>query len=319
MDLLANDLSFHGQFHETASLRGAFGRLMAMREASRRHGRDVYCGRALLTANVAPGMTMQQALQRFSEAQRRSVLSWMASKGPFWDDTRRHTPDDWLAIQDKLVTDSALGEAAFCNLHGHACGLVSVTPSNWDFSPVVVSWRRGDAGLAVLHAEVENWRDVVELEEQLRNTPPSVQSWNDMEKLSANRFANLIFANDCFEPLAGVPFAKAASERILVLLDILDRFVRAFDENGVRTPEGHRYYQDYFTGSNAWFSDSSDTEKREFRNQLTFPHPTEPRRSLFCTWHGKIRCMTLRLHYFWSERAGEPGHIVYVGPKITKR
>ena len=262
---------------------------------------------------------MQQVFQRFPEAQRRSALGWMTRSGPFWDDTRRHGPDDWLENQGKVVTDSAVGEAAYSNLHGLVYGLISVTPSNWDFSPVVVSWRRGDAGLEDRHTEVENWRDVVELEERLHGAPPSIQSWNDMEKLSANRFVNLIFANNCFEPLAGLPFAKAASDRILVLLGILDRFVSAFDENGARTLEGHRIYQDYFTGANALFSDSADTEKREFRDQLTFPHPNEPGKSLFCTWHGKIRRMTLRLHYYWSARAGEPVYVVYVGPKITRR
>ena len=167
--------------------------------------------------------------------------------------------------------------------------------------------------------EVENWRDVVALENQLRDALPPFQSWSGLERTATNRFASLTFANDCFKPLVGLSFAKAASDRILVLLDILDKFVRAFDENGRRTCEGHRIYQDYFTGFNAPFSDSSDTEKREFRDQLTFPHPKGAGQSLFCTWHGKIRHMTLRLHYSWSERAGEPIYVVYIGPKITRR
>lgn len=319
MDLLANDLSFHGQFHDIASFRDAFGRLMAMREVSRRYGRDVYCSRSLLSASAIRGTTMQQVFQRFPEAQRRSALGWMTRGGPFWDDARRHGSDDWLESQGKVVTDSAVGEAAYGNLHGLACGLISAIPSDWDLSPVVVSWRREDACLEDRNTEVENWRDAVALKDRLHGTPQSIHSWNDMERISANRFANLIFANECFEPLAGLPFAKAASDRIFVLFGVLDRFADAFDENGARTAEGHRIYQDYFTGSNAPFSDSSDTEKREFRSQLTFPHPNDPGRSLFCTWHGKIRPMTLRLHYCWSGGAGEPVYVVYVGPKITRR
>lgn len=319
MDLLANDLSFHGQFHEMSSFRDAFGRLMAMREASRRFGWDVYCSRSLLLASAVPGTTMQQVFQHFSEAQRRSALGWMTRSGPFWDDIRRHGPDDLLESQGEVVTNSAVGEAAYGNLHGLACGLISVTPSNWDFSPVVVTWRRGYAGLEDRCSEVQNWRDVVALEEWLSRASPPTRSWSDLERTSVNRFTNLVFASNSFEPLAGHPFAKAASDRILVLLGVLDRYVRAFDENGRRTPEGHRIYQDYFTGSNALFSDSSDTEKREFRQQLTFSHPNDPGKSLFCTWHGKIRHKTLRLHYSWSERAGEPVYVVYVGPKITRR
>ena len=319
MDLFANDLSFHGQFHDISSFRDAFGRLMAMREVSRRYGRDLYCSRSLMSANITRGATMQQVFQRFPEAQRRSALGWMTRSGPFRDDVRRHGPDDYLESQGEVVTESAVGEAAYCNMHGLACGLVSVTPSNWDFSPVSVSWRREDVGLEDRYVEVENWRDVIALEEQLRDASPPLQSWSDVERTATNRFASLTFTNDCFKPLVGLPFAKAASDRILVLLDILHEFVRAFDENGSRTREGHRIYQAYFTGSNALFSDSSDTEKREFRDQLTFPHPKGAGKSLFCTWHGKIRHMTLRLHYSWSEKAGEPIYVVYVGPKITKR
>jgi hypothetical protein len=72
-------------------------------------------------------------------------------------------------------------------------------------------------------------------------------------------------------------------------------------------------------GGNPLFSDSSDTEKLDFRNELTFRHPDQPGRSLFCPWHGKVRHLELRVHYTWSGRAGEPLYVVYVGPKITKR
>ena len=133
MDLFANDLSFHGQFHDISSFRDAFGRLMAMREVSRRYGRDLYCSRSLMSANTTRGATMQQVFQRFPEAQRRSALGWMTRSGPFWDDVRRHGPDDWLESQGEVVTESAVGEAAYCNMYGLACGLVSVTPSNWEF------------------------------------------------------------------------------------------------------------------------------------------------------------------------------------------
>ena len=73
-----------------------------------------------------------------------------------------------------------------------------------------------------------------------------------------------------------------------MLLGILDRLARAFNAAGGRTPEGQQIHQDYFTGStNALFSDSSDSEKHDFRNELTFPHPNEPGEYLFCTWHGE--------------------------------
>ena len=105
-----------------------------------------------------------------------------------------------------------------------------------------------------------------------------------------------------------------------MLLGILDRFARSFDASGARTIEGQRIYQDYFTGGdNALFSDSSDDEKGDFGEALTFPHPDEPGSFLFCTWHGKVRHMTLRLHFSWPIACGKPVYVVYAGPKLTKR
>lgn len=56
---------------------------------------------------------------------------------------------------------------------------------------------------------------------------------------------------DSFEPLRGHSFAVGASCEALTLLDTLDRFKVCFDEQGQRTPEGHRLFQEHFTGNNA--------------------------------------------------------------------
>ena len=104
-----------------------------------------------------------------------------------------------------------------------------------------------------------------------------------------------------------------------MLFELLDRLARAFDADGARTSEGHRIYQDHFTGDRGSFSDSSDSEKRDFREALTFRRPDDTGESLFCTWHGKVRRPALRVHFSWPIRFGEPVYVVYAGPKITKR
>ena len=320
MDLLANDLSIHEQFHDRSSFRGGLERLMAMRSVAQRFGWDVYCHRGLLTANPMPNMSMQQAIGHLAvESERRAAMVWLTRGGPFWDDLRRHDVDDYLECRGAVVTDTAVGEAAFRTLHSVECGLVSVTPSNWDFSPVAVVWRQGNAGLKDQHTNIENWRDATTLKKKLQAAAAPIQSWGDLREASMSRFRSLTFASDCFELLHGVPFAKSAADRILVLLTMLDRFARAFDADGRRTPEGHRIYQNHFTGDTALFSDSSDLEKRAFQSGLTFSHPDDPAKSLFCPWHGKERHMTLRLHFSWPIEAGKPVYIVYAGPKITKR
>ena len=316
MDILANDLSIHGQFHDIRSFRDAFGRLMKMRGAARRAGHQIHCHRALLTVEAMPGISLQQALQRLTINERRSAMSWLASAGPFWDDLRRHGGDDYLECRGEVVTDSAVGEAAFRVMHDVECGLASVTPSEWDFSPVKVAWKRGE-GVEERCAHLKNWCDAATMAKQLR--PAAVGSWRDLARAVADRFERLTFSDDCFRPLDGIPFARSSADRVVVLLGTLNRLALSYDKDGNRTAEGHRLYQDHFTGQNAWFSDSSATEKRRFRNELTFSHPDRDGNKLFCPMHGKEYGSMLRLHFSWPIRYREPVYVAYVGPKLTKR
>ena len=316
MDILANDLSIHGQFHDIRSFRDAFGRLMRMRRAARRAGHEIHCHRALLAVEVMPGVPMQQALQRLTMNECRAAMNWLTKSGPFWDDIRRHVGDDYLECRGDVVTDSAVGEAAFRVMHDVECGLASVTPSGWDFSPVKVAWKR-DEGIDDRCVDLKNWLDAETMENQLR--PAAVVSWPDLARAAADRYERLTFSDDCFRPLAGIPFARSSADRVVVLLGTLNRLALSYDKNGNRTAEGHRLYQDHFTGLNAWFSDSSDTEKHDFRNELTFPHPDRDGTKIFCPWHGKEHSSILRLHFSWPIRYREPVYVAYVGPKLTKR
>ena len=74
---------------------------------------------------------------------------------------------------------------------------------------------------------------------------------------------------------------------------------------------------DHFHGEKSWFSDSSDSEKRKFKQDLTFPHPERAQENLFCTWHGKVKTPQYRVHFSWSFGT-DPVYVTYVGPKITK-
>jgi len=319
MEFLVNDRSIHQQFQDLSTFRDAVGRLMAMRNSARDFGLDVYCHRALPGVEPIPGVWMQQAVQGLAVNQRRALMSWLTQHGPFWDDIRRHEANDWLECRGDVVTDSAIGEAAYRTMHGVECALISATPSDWDYSPVEVVWRPEKEGLDDRNASLDNWRDDAALNDWLQDASPPIRSWDELGELSRIRFKRLTFADPCFEPLAGVPFARSAAARMVFLLSVLDSFASEFDAIGARTPEGNRIYREYFSGAESAFSDSSDTEKQRFRARLMFPHPDRSGESLFCTWHGKVRHMALRLHFSWPVRADESVYVVYAGPKLTKR
>ncbi|EGR2914004.1 hypothetical protein DNG97_24050 [Vibrio parahaemolyticus] len=103
------------------------------------------------------------------------------------------------------------------------------------------------------------------------------------------------------------------------MLLVLDKINVSFNGAGERNEEGHRIYQEHFTGDKAWFSDSSDTEKREFKEALTFKHPENNGESIFCTWHGKVKTPQIRIHHSWPITKDAPLYILYIGPKLTKK
>ncbi len=317
MELLANDLSIHGQFPDVTTFRIAISRVMAIRQLARRFGRELHCHRNIAHTQVTQTLSMSQAIGAFSVDERRALIQWLTRQGPFWEDTRVHRPDDYLESNEIVVTDSAVGEAAYCCFHGIERHLVSLVPSSWHFSPVLVTWI-ADFGAGRIVEVVNHW-DPNGVEAVLQVAPVPLASWKQLETVAAARCPNLTFSPDSFEHLLGHPFVHGAAQRLLVLLDTLHRLKGCLDEHGQRTPEGKRLYQDHFTGDKAWFSDSSDAEKRDFRTELTFRHPTLDDQSLFCTWHGKVKTPQLRIHFSWPVGPDEPLHVVYVGPKITKR
>jgi hypothetical protein len=215
------------------------------------------------------------------------------------------------------MADSAVGEAAFGVIHGQRRELASLAPSNFELTPLPVTWVANDGHLSTV--AVHNHWSVNELEGALLDAPPTIDSWEKLAAICRSQCDKLTFSEDCFAQLRGHPFVEGAARHTLVLLDVLHRFSQCFDAAGQRTPEGQRLYQDHFTGAKAWFSDSSDAEKQEFEKALTFKHPTAEGETLFCPWHGKVKTPQIRIHFSWPIRANEPVHVVYVGPKLTKR
>ncbi len=315
MELFFNDLSLHKQFHDLTTFCSAVERVMNIRNTIKRFGRELYCHREVAGMQVTRDKKMQQAVQYLSREQQRPWMQWITQHGPFWEDLRRHDGGDYLECNGKIVTDKAVGEAAHCLFHGIECGLISINPSSWLSSPLLVVWHDNAHARSV---DLPNYWNAETLTKVLETANKPLQSWEELEKTAKNRCPELIFSPESFEPLRGRPFVKGAAYQLLRLLAVLQEFKNCFDENGKRTTQGHETYQKYFTGDNAWFSDSSDTEKVKFKKDLTFSHPNVAN-PMFCTWHGKVKTLQLRIHFSWPIQACKPLYIVYVGPKITKQ
>ena len=126
MELFANDLSIHQQFYDLKHFRAALSRVMKMRQIAKQFGFDLSCPRTLINRCPISGNTLQQTIASLpSKNEKRAAMIWLTKNGPFFDDLRSHSEEDYLESCGDVVTDTAVGEAGFRKLHGIDCGLIS--------------------------------------------------------------------------------------------------------------------------------------------------------------------------------------------------
>ena len=313
MELMLNELSIHGQFYDVAKLQDALNRIVAMRKLVHRFGREIYCHRGTLNR---PARAETPLIQMLPREQQRAIRVWF-DRGPFWDESSKHDSDDLFGCNDEVVTDFGLAESAYSKSIGFDRRMVSVSPSEWNYTPITVNWIRQNG--AQEEISVCNYWDYSTLKVALEQSASPPKSWRELEDAARKRFVNLKFTPDSFSDLEGRSFHPAnVPNKILQLLDVLDRIMRA----GLGSKVGQDLHAKRFQGDKAWFSDSSDREKnnRKFKEKLTF-NVADTNDYHFCTWHGKVATPhgPIRIHFTWPVPPGGQLYVVYVGDKLTRR
>ncbi|BBL24130.1 hypothetical protein CT3_15850 [Comamonas terrigena NBRC 13299] len=318
VEIYLNELSFHGQFQEISEFKNALDLMMEMRLTARRFGREIHCRKNISEVKITHNKNLHQIIGALTLNEQRALIEWFNRRGPFWEDGRQHSADDYLEHNGDVITESSLGEAAYCIHLGIDRRTASTSPSTFLSDPLKVNFHLNNQNPYPI--DVKNYYSSKLLEDELKASAPSPLTWNALAGQCRLRFVELSFSEDCFEPLDGLPFSQSAAISIIDRLSVLNEFKTCFDLNGQRTPRGHFLYQEYFTGDKGWFSDSSDTEKIVFKNELNFNHPANNGGKISCPWHGKIKLPPqYRIHFSWPVAYDQPLHIVYTGPKITKK
>lgn len=316
--LYFNELSFHGQFASNAALEVALRQLLALRKRALESNVPMQTTRLVPQRPTIGQQDLRAAMGSIDRGLQRAVSLWLDRDGPFWEDGDRHSGSAWFECNEELVTESGLAEAAYRRLEGVDAVATAAHPSNWQATPLSVVFDDGAGGRAEI--SVPSHVDLATLAPWLTNQEKAPDSWPGVANWARRRCQRLHLAADVLTPLAGHPFVPGAAERVQELLLVLNRLASLVKPEGsALTDEGVSLLQKHFVGEKAWFSDSSDAEKSEFRDELTFPHPTKAGEKVFATWHGKVKIGQLRIHYVHEFRADEPVYVVYIGPKITKR
>jgi len=314
-----NELSLEpcdGVNHVRNLLQTAF----ALRKRLGRAGWTIFVNRQRLWDRrvLRSGANLRDVGRDWPESERKLLHSWLSKDGPFWDDDALHSKDTWYWLNGELVTESTVAEVAARVQAGSHAALLSFPFASWRTSPIHVQVGEQQEK----NVDVDNAWDDSSVDECLSTEDNNIASWNALEGTVRTRYTSLMFTRGAFTPLSSVPFRKASALRIIELCKILDELRHESMKTG-RTTRGQELYQQHFTGANARFSDSSDTEVNDFRSALTFPVPVEPGSErliqTLCRWHGKERASTFRIHFTWPISAEQSLWIVYLGPKITRK
>ena len=184
MELLLNDLSLHGQFTDATAFRAAIHQVMSLRQLAGSFGRELHSHRNIVNSHITPTTSLHDALQTFPQSEKRSLLQWLTRLGPFWEDTAEHGPDHWMDCGDEIVTETAVGEAAYCRFVGVSRSLVSFAPSRWEYSPITVRIVSDNS----YQVAVPNYRQAPELKAALREADPPIASWGTVGVSISHKF-----------------------------------------------------------------------------------------------------------------------------------
>lgn len=319
MDLFFNELSFHGQFRESQDAYAAIERVARLRSIVRSHGLMLRCGRDLDQRLALGQACVAELVRRWPDRQKKQAfMAWVSREGPFLDDDPLHEPGQWLervGVADEPITETGLGQAAWRVHCGRMAATVSVSPSNQCQSPLGVVWRPDDLGRDQI--DVQNYWEESGLHERLAGVRPP-QSWVDLREWTERSCPHLTIAPDAFHSLEGQPYHVAAARRFQSLLSVLNRLKTCFEGDGTPSAEWHQLFREWFAGGEH-FSDASPTELMTMSDEMRFPDPDRPGEQKVFSWHGKVNTPKFRVHFSWPITRDSKLHIVYLGPKLTRR
>lgn len=312
MEFFFNELSIHNQFKSKDEFIKAVHLFRRYRNAITGTGFKMYLHRGILERPALGGVFRKGILTCFKGQQIRTLMNWFSKDGYFLpDDACADSESDRFTCHypdgseegSEDVTGSALAECAFRSMAGEDAGSVSLGHSKFSWSPIKVSLSQsGDA-------IIENDYTLHALLQRLEGLQQPISSWTVLTS-RIGRLPGVSLEPGVENRLTTNPFAQNVAQGVYVCAKALSEMATASSLDRF-----NELFTTYATGGKARFSDSSSTEKRDFKAALTFSVDHEKR---MCPYHGKIKIQQYRIHLVDRPAFGRSSRIVYIGPKLTK-
>lgn len=317
-----NDTSLQGQYEDPSSFMLVLDELMSLRFRFEALRTRLYVTNTFSGAIVQHGVSLRQLLQLPQYRSKQGlVLRWLASSGPFVEDERTPESDDYFECEDQDVTDAGLGECARRIKTGDLASAFSFSGGERDFAKTPLCVHHGIPDDRLGSYEISNLWNTGDLHSTLADALPPPCSWRELVETARVCFPKLLLPDDIHlrHELAREAFDSIISDRTLVLLGYLNRYMTGRRSNGSETEGAQNIIREHFTGERAAFTGESATNREKFKDELTFPDPSSMGSRIFAHWHGKISHRYFRLHFEWPVPAEATQlKVLYLGPKLTK-
>lgn len=317
--LIVNDLSLKRQADGVRSLNQQLISTVKLISSLAIARELVRCSRNLINSIVCDDKPLiRYVAENFERDVRLQIMTWLTNHGPFWDDARAEVDFDSFNYDGVNITEQGLGEAGRLHSLGvNACSYSFIGGEfNFCNTPILISHSLDD--LIVGNYEVENLWDIEHVGEKLRAFVPLPASWEEMLQIAVGSFRFLTFVHGPHLNLIATPFSRGACKRVFVLLEVLDRIAENTNDDGSHNKIATELYNTYFVGEAPYFTDESESNKIDFRAELTFLDSGGAH--VFAPWHGKINSPKIRIHFEWPRPSKQRNiKILFIGPKITKK
>ena len=319
MDYFFNELSLENCFVSQKDFEDYFLKFINLIYEFKPLLENLYTSQAIGNLKIYNDTSLHQSLMIIKDKDHRELsLKWLVDRIAYWESKRTNVEHDYFEYKSKCITDYSLGEAA----RRQSIGIPTVTyssNSHAEFRYAKIEVMHGLKEEPLGNIFLENIYEADELKRKIRDSFPKPKTWKDYIEQLPKLFPNLVFSPDIIDYLKKEPIHPNVVKKSHELLYVLDLLVKT-SENGSLNGKGMCLYKQHFVGERAWFTPESESNKRDFKEKLTFTDPSDSSKDLFCHFHGKINTPPYRIYFEWKRPPGQREiKVVYIGPKITKK
>jgi hypothetical protein len=304
-----NDLSLQKNYVEISSLKNDLKELAAFCDTGRRFGHTIYLHRDAIKQVSVLKTSFHAALKDnrfFTNTQRAKIFTMLDKSSPVLPDDTTIPSGLAFYYEGQVIPNTGLAECAYRVYMEEPASAYSLSFSCFQKDVLPVSIKQNDISFGEL--SIENYFSLSDFNQRLQFLRGPMRSWEDFFYFVKSRYKWIECTDEAKVPLKRQAFEQLLADQIVCLMDVLEQMAAAQSEDVFLELE-----KKYWHGGRAWFSDESDTRKRDFENRLTFKVNGEP---VLCSYHGKISYRTFRLHFTPRPKRGKKIYIAYIGYKI---